>query len=198
MKGNKRQWLGRHLMLKKKYADLLLEGRKKATVRLGIVRPRYNELLVHAGGKPVAKVRVTSVEVKKVRDLTDEDARRDGFSSRIELVEELRRVYGDVGEDDYVTILGLEVVQRFDELETEDPYMGLEPADIARMALRYLGDKLSREEREILLDLTRTNSIRLTAIRLYGGIHRRKRVRRALRRALEELVRLGLIGARRG
>ncbi len=193
-RGERRQFLGRHIMIKGEYADKLLSGEKKTTIRLGIVRPRYEEVIIHGHGRPLAKARIRGVIVKRVRELTDEDAVRDGFRSRRELLDALRRVYGDYGPDDYVTIIELEVTKRLDELDTEDPYMGLEPADIARLALRYLRGELSEEEVRVLEDLTRTNSIRETAIRLYGGIHRRWRVRRALRRALRMLLERGLIG----
>jgi hypothetical protein len=101
-----------------------------------------------------------------------------------------------VGPDDPVTIIEFRVTRRFDELSTENPYMGLEPADVARLALRYLD--LGEEEKRILVDLTRTNSIRNTAQRLLGGLGRRWLVRRVLRRALRELVRRGIIGRQPG
>ena len=191
-------YLGRHLMLKKKWGDLLLERRKRATIRLGVVKPKYEELIVHSGGRPIAKVRVKSVRVKRVRELTDEDARLDGFNSLDELLEALREAYGDFSPDEPVTIIELELVKRLDELESDDPYMGLEPADIARLALRYLRDELSEEEVRILRSLTATNSIRTTAQRLYGSPVNRARVRRALRKALRLLVERGLIGGEGG
>ncbi len=197
MTGRRVQYLGRHIMIKGVFADKLLEGRKSTTIRLGIVKPRYREVIIHGHGRPLAKAEIVGVKVKKVRELSDEDARRDGFSSVEELLEALRKVYGDFGPDDPVTIIELRVTQRLDQLDSDDPYLGLEPADIARLALRYLREDLSEEEVKILEDLTRTNSIRSTAVRLYGSIERRFRVRRALRRALEELLRRGLIRARR-
>ncbi len=188
----RRQWLGRHLMLKGEYAELLLSGRKKATIRLGIVRPKYREVIIHGGGRPLAKALIEGVEVKRVRELTDEDARLDGFRSRRELLEALRRAYGRMHDDDPVTILRLRVVGRLD-VESDDPYMGLEPGDIARIALRYLDD-LGEEERRILRSLTQTNSIRKTAVQLYGGVERRWRVRQVLRRAMRDLRARGLLG----
>ncbi len=182
-------------MIKGVWADKLLSGEKTTTIRLGIVRPRYDEVIIHGHGRPLAKARITRVTVKKVAELTDEDARRDGFPRREDLLDALRRVYGEFSPDDPVTIIELQVTKRLDELDSEDPYMGLEPADIARLALRYLRGDLSDEEVRVLEDLTRTNSIRETAIRLYGGIHRRWRVRRALRKALRLLLARGLIGA---
>ncbi len=187
------QYLGRHIMIKGVFADKLLEGSKSTTIRLGIVKPRYKEVIVHGHGRPLAKAEVTEVRVKRVSELTEEDARRDGFKSLDDLLDALKSVYGDIGPDDYVTIIGLRVKQRLDSLESEDPYLGLEPADIARLALRYLRDELDEEEVKILEDLTRTNSIRMTAVRLYGSIERRYKVRRALRRSLEMLLERGLV-----
>ena len=192
-KSGKTKFLGRHLMVKGEYVNDILSGRKRATIRLGRVKVKYSELIVHGGGRPVAKVRVTNVVYKRVKELTDEDARKDGFKNVDELINALRKVYGEVKPDDYVTIIEFELIQDLTSLEPQDPYLGLDPADVARLALRYLGDKLSDEEKKILKDLTSTNSIRATAVRLFGSIERRWRVRRVLRKALSELVRQGLL-----
>ncbi len=191
--GKKVKFLGRHLMVKGEYVKDILSGRKRATIRLGIVKLKHNELIVHGGGRPVAKIRVTNVRYKRVSELTDEDAAIDGFASKEELLEALRRAYGEVRPDDYVTIIEFEVVQRLDQLPVQDPYMGLEPADIARLALRYLQEEFNEEERRILLELTRTNSIRAVAFRLYRDLGKRWRVRRVLRRALRMLVERGYL-----
>ncbi len=193
MKGRGVQYLGRHLMIKGVFADKLLEGRKTTTIRLGIVRPRYREVMIHGHGRPLAKAEIVDVKVKRVSELTEYDARRDGFESLEELLEALRRVYGDFGPEDYVTIIELRVVKRLDMLDGSDPYLGLEVADIARLALRYLREELEEEELRILEDLTRTNSIRLTALRLYNSLDKRWRVRRVLRASLKKLLSRGLI-----
>lgn len=189
------KFLGRHLMVKGEYVDDILSGRKRATIRLGIVRVKYDELIVHGGGRPVAKVRVTGVHYKRLRELTDEDARKDGFRSLQELLRALRDVYGEISPDEPVTIIEFEVVQDLSKLEPQDPYLGLEPADIARLALRYLGDSLSEQEKRILRDLTVTNSIRSTAIRVLGSLDRRWLVRRVLRNALKQLVARGILAS---
>jgi hypothetical protein len=125
--------------------------------------------------------------------LANEDARLDGFRNVKELLAALRKAYGDVKPDDYVTIIEFEVIQDLTSLEPQDPYLGLEPADIARLGLRYLSDELSEEEKRILKDLTSTNSIRSTAVRLFGSLEKRWRVRKVLRKVLNELLRRGLI-----
>ncbi len=192
----KARFLGRHIMVKGRYIRDIVEGRKTATIRKGIVKPKYREMIVHGGGRPIAKISIERVYHKKVKELTDQDALKDGFSSREELIEELKKVYPDITEDDWVTIIEFKVIQRLDHLEPEDPYMGLEPIDIARIALRYLADELDEHEHKILLDLTRTGSIRATAIRLFGNLNKRYIVRKTLKKALNMLIEKGILRKR--
>jgi len=191
----RRGFIGRHLMLKGWYVEKLLSGEKKATIRLGIVRPKYDEVIIHAGGRPVAKAKIKRVYYRRVRELSINEARLEGFNSREELLRELRRIYGDISDDEYVTILELEVVQRLDNLEPEHPYAGLQPVDVARIALRYVRDKLSEEEVKVLRNLTITGSIRKTAENLYGSPENRGEVRRVLRKALRLLSEAGILPA---
>ncbi len=195
--GRRVRFIGRHLMLRGVYADKLLSGEKVTTIRLGLFKPKYEEVIVHGRGRPLAKARIRLVEYKLVRELTEEDAKRDGFDSLEDLLGALRRVYGGFSPDDRVTILHLEITQRLDDLPAEDPYMGLKPADIARLGLRYLKADLDDEEVSVLEDLTRTNSIRSTAVRLYGSLEKRWRVRRVLRKALRLLRARRLLGGPR-
>lgn len=180
-------------MVKGRYVKEILEGKKTATIRRGIVKPKYREVIVHGGGKPVAKILIEKVYHKKIKELTDEDAIKDGFRSREELVSELKRVYPGISDDEWITIIEFKVLQRLDHLEPEDPYMGLKPVDIARIALRYLDKELSDEDKKILLDLTRTSSIRATAIRLYGSLNRRFIIRKTLKKALKLLIDKGIL-----
>ncbi len=188
------KYLGRHLMIKGDYADLILRELKRATIRLGIIKPRYDEVIIHSGGRPIAKVHIKNIRHKRVKELTDEDAQLDGFKDREELLRNLRKVYGKIDDNDIVTIIEYEVVQRLDHLPVEDPYLGLEPADIARIALRYLTNQLTENEKKILLDLTRTNSIRKTAINIFGTLNKRYIIRKVLRRAIDILKKKGILG----
>jgi hypothetical protein len=188
-----RVFLRRHLMLSRKYADLLLNGVKKSTIRLGYVIPKYDEVIVHSGGRPIAKAKIIGVEYKKLSELTDEDARLDGFSNVSELLKELERMYGSLHQDDIVTIIKLELIQRFDDLKTDDMYYGINPSDIARIGLRYVRNRLSEEELKILELLGKGYSIREVASTLYGSPLKRLKVRRALRRTLRELIKRKII-----
>ena len=187
------RYLGRHLMVKGKYVDAIVGGFKKTTIRLGVVKPRYREVIIHGGGKPVAKAAIVSVRYKKLRELTEEDALKDGFKTLEELMRELEDAYGRLNPDDTVTIIEFKITERFSELDASKPYMGLEPVDIARLALRYLAHRLPQGDKEILLELTRSNSIRAVALKKYGDIGKRYLIRRTLRRALTALIREGVL-----
>ncbi|HDN75503.1 MAG TPA: ASCH domain-containing protein [Acidilobales archaeon] len=180
-------------MMKGEYARLLLSGKKRATVRLGKVIPKYDEVIIHSWGRPIAKARIVNVVHKKVRELTDEDAIKDGFKSREELINELKNVYGNVSPDDLVTIIELDIVQRFDKLIPEDPYLGLKPADIGRLALRYLRGKMEEDDLKILEELAKGKSIRKLAKELTGSPLNRGKIRKVLRKALRLLVREGIL-----
>jgi len=106
--------LGRRLKFKKRYLQMILEGRKRSTIRLGRLVLRDRLLTIVGDGRPIALARVDEVIYKKVRELTDEDARVDGFRGLIDLFRELRRIYGDFGLEDDVTIIRFTVLRRLD------------------------------------------------------------------------------------
>ena len=194
MNEGRKKFIGRHLMVKGKYVDLILSGKKTATIRKGYWVPKFKEIILHGGGRPFAVAEITDVIYKKLRELSNEEVLEDGFSSKDELVKELRKAYGDVHENDLVTIIKFKVKKKLTELDVKDPYMGLKPVEIARLALRYLD--LNEEERKILNTLVQSKSLREAAIRLYGDIGARWRIRKVVKRALRELVDRGLIGPR--
>ncbi|MFP3081196.1 MAG: ASCH domain-containing protein [Acidilobus sp.] len=106
--------LGRRLKFKKRYLQLIIEGRKRSTIRLGRLVLRDRLLTIVGDRGPIALARVDEVIYKKVRELTDEDARVDGFRGLIDLFRELRRIYGDFGLEDDVTIIRFTVLRRLD------------------------------------------------------------------------------------
>ena len=50
------------------------------------------------------------VLVKRISELTERDAKLDGFSSKEELIRELRRIYGKIEERDLVSIIHFEIL----------------------------------------------------------------------------------------
>ncbi|AEH25519.1 ASCH domain-containing protein [Pyrococcus yayanosii] len=178
-----------------RYKEDILAGRKRATIRLGRkvnLRPG-EEVLIHAGGYVLGKARITRVETKPVAELTDEDARKDGFSSREELIQALREHYKFVRPDSPATIIEFELVKKLDKpiLSADFPYEGNNPIEIAEMALRHL-ENLSFEEVALLKLFLREGSLRKAAMKL-GGLNKRYKIREVLRKAYEELKKRGLM-----
>jgi hypothetical protein len=176
-------------MVKGKFAKLILEGRKTTTIRLGRVIPKAREIIIHSEGRPIAEAVITNVIYKKVKELTEEDAKHDGYESLDELLKDLKNMYGtDIKPDDEVTIIEFSVVKRFDNIDATDVYLGFSPLTIALLANRYLKNKLSGEERRIIDAILRYKSIRTVALKLYGSLNKRWVVRRTLRYLLARLV----------
>ncbi|WP_457619864.1 ASCH domain-containing protein [Methanopyrus sp.] len=187
--------ISKHLEISGEYRDKLLRGEKRATIRVGRVpgaRPG-KVVYIHCGGYVYGKVRITDVRTKKVKDLTDEDAKLDGFENREELLKALRNHYPNLRDDDVVTIVEFEWVERFDEpiLSEHLPYDGHDPIEIAKRALEE-DIPLSPRDRELLELLVECGSIRKAAKAL-GGLGKRDVIRRAVRKAFRLLKSRGAL-----
>lgn len=181
-------------MVKGRFVDLILSGKKTTTIRLGRVVPKHDEIIIHGGGRPIAKAKIKRVVYKRVRELSEEDARKDGYNSLEELLQDLENVYGRrVYPDDIVTIVEFEVIQTFTDLNPEDVYLGLNPIDIARIAYRYLRKELSEDEKKILEALLRYRSIREVSLKLFGSLGKRWIIRKVLRKCLRRLLEKGIL-----
>ncbi len=94
------------------YVEAIMSGRKVTTVRKGIKRYPVGRIVdLTVENRPFARARVDKVVVKRVRELTDSDARLDGFESRDELIEALRRIYGKVRDEEFVTVVHFTLVE---------------------------------------------------------------------------------------
>ncbi len=94
------------------FVDRIINGEKITTVRRGIKSYPVGRIVeLTANGQRFALAKVKKVVVKRVRELTDEDAVRDGFKSREELISALKRIYGDIRDDEFVTVVHFEVVK---------------------------------------------------------------------------------------
>jgi len=188
VEGDRVKYIGRSLMIRGKYAKKILEGIKRTTIRRGIVRPRYDEVIIHSGGRPICRAKIIRVDHKKLKDLTDYDAVKDGFGDLLELLEELDRLYGEINPNEWITIIEFKVVERISELEGRHPYLGLKPVEIAELSLKYLGEELDSKEQKIFVELVKSRSLRKVAKKLYGSPLNRKEIRRSLKRALKMLI----------
>jgi len=81
------------LLFKKKFLDAIRSGAKCQTIR---VWPRRRLKAGQAEFVPgLGRIRVTAFEAVRPADLSEEDARLDGFESRDALLAELHALYGD-------------------------------------------------------------------------------------------------------
>ncbi len=95
------------------YVAAILDGKKTTTVRRGIKSYPVGKLVeLTVNNRTFALARVKKVVVKRLRELSDDDARRDGFESRSDLIAALRRIYGDIKDDEFVTVVHFEVARR--------------------------------------------------------------------------------------
>ncbi len=129
------------MLIDSAYKSRILRGDKVTTIRYGdyeVTPGSEIYLVITPSDTAIAKVRVTGVERKKVAELTNEEARLDGFSNIRELLRELNKIYGELYGDDEVTVIGFEVIKRFDDGIPLKWLKGLnyrEPAEIARLYL---------------------------------------------------------------
>ncbi|MEM1578183.1 MAG: ASCH domain-containing protein [Archaeoglobaceae archaeon] len=93
------------------FIPLILSGAKKTTIRRGIRSyPVGKTVELTVDSKPFAFAKVKKVVVKRASELTDDDAKADGFNCRDELLQALRKIYGDIGDSEFVTIVHFELL----------------------------------------------------------------------------------------
>ncbi len=165
----------KHIEFKKKYKRKLMSGKKSCTIRKRCYVSEGDEVLVHCGGKIIGRARITKVEEKRIDELDDDIAREEGFKSRKELVNEIRKIYGDLDKV-YVIRFRFEPFKR--AINPEELYYSRDLREIAERALREL--ELSDEEKRILELFLECGSVKKAAMRL-GGVWERKKVREVLR-----------------
>ncbi|MFN3268139.1 MAG: ASCH domain-containing protein [Zestosphaera sp.] len=82
------------LVFKKEYGRSIILGRKTSTIRLRSSVRKGDVVDVRVGNVHVGRAIIEDVITKKISELTDEDARDDGFKSKEDLLNELRKIYG--------------------------------------------------------------------------------------------------------
>lgn len=94
-----------------KFVEQIRCGRKRSTVRKGIKIYRKGELVnLVSNGRVFGRARIIKILVKRISELTEKDAELDGFPSKDELLNELKRIYGSVKENDLVSIIQFEIM----------------------------------------------------------------------------------------
>ncbi len=93
------------------YVDAIINGKKVTTIRKGIKRYPVGRIVdLTVDNRPFARARVDKVVVKRIKELTDNDALLDGFDNRDELIRALKKIYGNVREEEFVTVVHFTVV----------------------------------------------------------------------------------------
>lgn len=88
---------------------LVERGRKTTTIRRGLRLAKVGTPLILRTKSRSLPIVLHSIEIKEFGNLTDEDARRDGFSSKHGLQSALKECYHSILETDAVTILHFEI-----------------------------------------------------------------------------------------
>lgn len=94
----------RRIGLKSAFFTLVENGCKRTTIRAG-AKPNMVGPALLVGGDRSIPVEITTVDIKRYADLTQDDAERDGFATLSELKDVLATFYPDLGERDLVSIL---------------------------------------------------------------------------------------------
>lgn len=147
--------LGKKLSFRLNYLQKILKGEKTTTIRKGIVQPLHDEVYLESNGHVYGEARVKSLRFTKLAELTDEDAVKDGFENREDLLNALRQIYPDLKDDDWVTIISLDNITRYSKpvsLEEIKNLASLDASTIARLSLAH-GIVESQEHRAVLAKL---------------------------------------------
>jgi hypothetical protein len=105
------------------YLDWLREGRKVTTIRFrkgaveipfGSVLPLFATQDFGPGDRtrPTEQVTVTGLRYSRFGDLSEQDAKRDGFESRTHMRHALaEKIYPDLADDDWVTVYDIRLLE---------------------------------------------------------------------------------------
>ncbi|ASJ11354.1 ASCH domain-containing protein [Thermococcus sp. P6] len=182
------------LLIDSAYKSRILRGDKVTTIRYGNYEAEPGSevyLVLTPSDTAVAKIRITGIERKKVRELTDRDAKLDGFRDVRELLGELNRIYGELYGDDEVTVISFEVTKRFKDGIPLKWLKGLnyrEPEEIARLYLENQ-ERLNLNRGTDFIMRRIYNEGLGRAVRTFGP----KRVREALLKTYHALYGEGII-----
>ncbi|MEM0371619.1 MAG: ASCH domain-containing protein [Ignisphaera sp.] len=82
------------LVFKLDYAGKILSGEKTTTIRLSTNLREGDIVEVYVGHVRIGKALIKRIYRKKLKDLSDEEIRSDGFKSIEDLIKSLAKIYG--------------------------------------------------------------------------------------------------------
>ncbi|WP_245612395.1 ASCH domain-containing protein [Palaeococcus ferrophilus] len=173
------------------YVPKILSGKKTTTIRFGDyeAKPGRDVYVVsRPSDTAVAKVLIRGVTKKRVGELTNEDARKDGFRDVKELLNALTRIYGPLDAEDKVSVIEFELVKRVEPVPLK-LLKGLnyrEPGEVAKL---YVESGVSAgKDVDIIVSHIHEQGLK-AALRKYGPA----RVKKALLEAYHKLFAEGII-----
>lgn len=93
------------------FVPAILSGAKRTTIRKGIRSYPVGKVVeLTVNSKPFAMAKVKKVVVKRVSELSDEDAIVDGFCGKDELLKALKKIYGEISDSEFVSIVHFELL----------------------------------------------------------------------------------------
>lgn len=112
------------LPLYKDFLERLRRGKKRSTIRYrkgAVELPSFNRLPLYETPdygvgdrtKPTAVVEITDIRYQVFGELTERDAVTDGFDSREEMRRELKEIYKELQDDEWVTIYSIELKEDY-------------------------------------------------------------------------------------
>jgi len=96
------------------FRDKILSGEKVSTIRKGRVE-RYGEgeiVEVLAGDEVLGEAEIVRVAHRKFREISKNDAKKDGFKSKSELKKVLKKIYGKFKSDDVITQIEFRLIRQ--------------------------------------------------------------------------------------
>lgn len=180
------------MLIDSAYKERILKGKKVTTIRYGDYQAKPNSevyIVITPSDTAIAKARIKSLRKKKVRELTIEDAKKDGFKDLKDLMRALNKIYGELYPDDEVSIIEFEVIKPFEEGIPLKWLKGLnyrEPQEIAEL---YIKNNLKiSPDVDLIIKKVLEEGLK-SAVKRYGV----KRVRDALLKAYHKLYAEGII-----
>ena len=98
----------KQLNFKKEYKETLRSGKKITTIRMKTNLKPKEIVEIVAGGESCGYARIKSIVRKKISEINDKDAKKDGFKNRRELLRALKKIYGKITPETHVYIIRFE------------------------------------------------------------------------------------------
>ncbi len=87
------------------YLELLVNGEKKSTIRMRTRLKPGDVVDVYAGDSYVGMAKILEVRLKKMSQLTERDAKIDGFKNLKDLKKALKKHYGYIPDNTKLSII---------------------------------------------------------------------------------------------